>query len=87
MNNIINVKNNDITMAVKDINKLRLSNKNKWLFIEVDGLKEKVLIKGFGTWLQIFKTVDGRHLGDGCMDQSVSAYKKELTNGLSTANK
>lgn len=62
MNTTIIIKNNDIERAVKEINKLRLANLNNWLFIQVEGLKETVLIKSFGTWLQVFKTTGGRRL-------------------------
>jgi len=82
MKNIIEIKNNDIETAIKETNKLRLSNKNKWVFIEIVGLKATVLIKSYNLWLQVFKTDSEQILGEGCMNQSIAKYKTELRQGL-----
>lgn len=66
----------DTDNFVKDIIKLKNSNKNKWYTYigEVDGMKVK--IKGNGTWLQIFN-VDGVEFGTPD-EVSVKEFKELL---------
>lgn len=61
---------------VKTVNKLRLDNKNKWYYLvgTVNGKDFK--LKGFGTWLQIFKVNNWDC--SNVMEQSVGDYKKHL---------
>jgi len=61
---------------IKTINNLRIENKNKWYFWEGIVNNKNVQIKGFKTWLQIFK-IDG--ISINCpMDISVKAFKDIL---------
>ena len=54
------------------INRLRLDNKNKWYqFVD-----ERVQIKGYNTWIQIFR-VDGKNY-PGLMDISVKEFKNHI---------
>lgn len=66
----------DVETFVKTINKLRTSNKNKWYTWTgvVDG--NDVKLKGYNTWLQVFK-VKGIEYG-GPMEVPVSKFKQLL---------
>jgi len=59
-----------------EINSLRKNKKNAWYFWNGDVEGKTVQLKGYGTWLQIYK-VDGISYG-GAMDINVSAFNKEL---------
>tara|TARA_R100001463_G_scaffold77580_1_gene131707 strand:+ start:1011 stop:1292 length:282 start_codon:yes stop_codon:yes gene_type:complete len=86
------ITTNEKNEALKLINKIRLANKNKWYFIELIHNNKKYEIKGFGTWLQLFKLnlkfnrsslciyscVDYSN----CMDQTISQYKEHILNVL-----
>lgn len=73
------------TDFVKTVNKLRLDNKGKWYYWvgEVEG--KSVKIKGFGTWLQIFKVNNWDC--SNCMDSKVRDYKEHLSNAVRDAPK
>lgn len=60
----------------KEINALRLKNKNAWYQFTGTVEGRKVEVKGFNTWLQIYR-VDGVTYGGG-MGSKVSQYKEEL---------
>jgi len=62
---------------MKTINTLRKNNKNNWYFFKGNINNKYVEIKGFKTWLQVFR-VDGIDYSNP-IDQSVSDYKKHLT--------
>ena len=58
------------------INKLRLQNKGNWYFRSFMHNNKPVDIKGFGTWLQIFR-VNGIDYSSP-MEQSVKAFKAHI---------
>lgn len=66
---------------VKEINKIRLANKNKWTFIYADVEGTEVFIKNYGTYLQRY-LVDHRRMESGCMDMSITSWKEELADGI-----
>jgi len=67
---------NEKELFVNTINQLRKDNKNKWYFWTGRVDNKAVQIKGFGTWLQIFK-VD--NVSIHCVsDLSVKAFKTVL---------
>lgn len=72
---------NDI---LKRINEARLSNKNKWYFLtfNYDGLT--IQVKGYNTWLQIFR-INGRDYSN-CMDQSPTQFKSHILNSIERAS-
>jgi len=61
---------------VKHINKLKNQNKNSWYTFTGTVNDKDIKIKGYGTWLQIFK-VDGIDYSNP-MEQSVKDYKNSL---------
>jgi hypothetical protein len=61
------------------INKIRLQNKNKWYFIEVEVNNKIIQIKGYDTWIQIFKINDDRINYSSPMDFKVAEFKNYLT--------
>lgn len=65
---------------IKTINSLRLENKNKWYTWQGVINDKTVMVKGFGTWLQIFK-VDGLHVPT-CSDISVKEFKLLLSQSV-----
>ena len=65
---------------LKAINDARLSNKNNWYFLTLDFNGALIQIKGFNTWLQIFK-INGID-NSNPMDQSVTEFKKHILNSL-----
>jgi hypothetical protein len=81
MENNIEIKSNDVDYIVKEVNKLRLSNKNKWLFLEINFKGNIILIKSFDTWIQIAKYND-MVIGSTPSDCKVSAFKNEILNIL-----
>jgi len=66
---------------VKDINKLRKDNKNKWYYyVNIIKHQDKYLdikVKGFGLWLQILTINDIRH-GSGSEASSVAEFNIEI---------
>jgi hypothetical protein len=67
----------------KTINAARLANKNKWYFLRLDFNGSMIEIKGYNTWLQIFR-INGLDCSNG-MDKSVSDYKSHILNALERA--
>ena len=72
---------NEKNEALKLINKVRLANKNKWYFIELNYNNKIYQIKAFGTWLQVFKlnlnfnpSIDYSN----AMDQTIKQYKEHI---------
>ena len=61
---------------IKEVNSLRLNNKNSWYQFtgEVEG--KQVSLEGYNTWLQIFK-VNGLDYSNG-MDAKVGEFKTAL---------
>tara|TARA_R100001463_G_scaffold136221_1_gene201070 strand:- start:367 stop:627 length:261 start_codon:yes stop_codon:yes gene_type:complete len=79
------ITTNEKNEALKLINKIRLTNNNKWYFIELTHNNRVYQIKGFGTWLQVFKlnlkfnpSVDYSN----AMDQTIKQYKKHILSVL-----
>lgn len=65
---------------IKHVNKTRLENKNKWYFLNLVVNDKKVMIKGFGTWLQVFN-VNGLNIPT-VSDISVNDFKKLLSENV-----
>ena len=65
---------------IKQINTKRKAIKNEWYYINTYFNNRHILIKGFGTWLQVF-TIDGIDHSNG-MDMSVKEFNKHLNNSL-----
>jgi hypothetical protein len=63
--------------AVEQINRLRLSNKNNWVYAEVNLNGLDFQFKFYNNWVQIAKGPSGRD--SGLMDQNVGYFKKFLT--------
>ena len=61
---------------VKEINNLRLQNKNKWYTYQGTVNNKTVALKGYGTWLQILR-VDGLTFPT-VADISVTEFKQVL---------
>ena len=61
---------------VKEINNLRLQNKNKWYTYQGTVNNKNVALKGYNTWLQILQ-VDGLTVPT-VTDISVSEFKQTL---------
>ena len=61
---------------VKQINSLRLQNKNKWYTYQGTVNNKTVALKGYGTWLQILR-VDGLTFPT-VADISVTEFKQVL---------
>lgn len=66
-----------IENTVNEINKFRLSNKNKWYQINVNN--GEVCLKCYNTWIQI----STKPLFSNIADITPTQFKKELFNGLS----
>ena len=75
----------DLDRFIKMVNKIRLEDKNKWywLLAIVDG--KDVKIKGYGTWLQIFK-VNDIDFGWGA-EVSVKDFKQNIREGIEYENR
>jgi hypothetical protein len=73
---------NDTAVAVKDINALRLENKDQWVFAEILHRGKIVLLKSYNTSIQILR-VDGVNHG-GQWDISVKDFKAAITAALSS---
>jgi len=71
---------NDI---LKTINDARLANKNAWYFLTLDFNGSLIQVKGYNTWLQIFK-INGLNASNP-MEQSVSQFKNHILNVLERA--
>jgi hypothetical protein len=80
MQNTNYIMSNEKNEALKLINKIRLTNKNKWYFIELNYNNKIYQIKAFNTWLQIFRNGDIDY--SNCMDQSIKQYKEHILNIL-----
>lgn len=76
----MNIQNLNTQEFVKLINSLRLENKNKWYTWQGVVNGKTVIIKAYGTWLQIFK-VDGLHIPT-IMDIKVSEFKTVLADNV-----
>lgn len=70
----------DKTEFIKQINTKRKAIKNEWYYIHTEFNNKNIIIKGFGTWLQVF-TIDGIDYTNG-MDNSVKEFNKHLNNSL-----
>jgi hypothetical protein len=63
---------------IQAVNTARRMNKNKWYTFVFDDVQGKrVEIKGYNTWLQVYR-VDGVRFGGNC-DLSVREYVAELS--------
>ena len=61
---------------IKDINKLRLSNQNKWHFVGCTVEGKEIKIKFFKTWLQIYNVNNINYAN--CMDRNIKGFKDDL---------
>jgi hypothetical protein len=61
---------------VKEINRLRLANKNEWYTTACFVNGKIIRLKGFNTWIQVIRIDD--HSDSGLMDITVSQFKKQL---------
>lgn len=61
---------------IKDINNLRKTNKNNWYYLNTTYNNKAIQIKGFNTWLQIFK-IDNINYPCG-MDITVKEFNNTL---------
>ena len=78
MENIVTKK--DIEELVKTINNKRLENKNTWyVFLSPLSLYD-IQIKGYNTWLQVFKIKGIDYASPMCMN--IKEYKEWLFNSL-----
>lgn len=68
---------------VKTVNKLRLDNKNKWYYWQGEVNGKDVNLKGYGTWLQIFKINNWDC--SNVMEQKVGEFKKHLEKSADNA--
>jgi hypothetical protein len=66
---------------VQTINKLRLSNKNNWYAWQGKVNDRAVSLKGYNTWLQVFRVNEL----EAClpMEMSISDFKAELAKAVS----
>jgi len=65
---------------LKTINDARLANKNNWYFLTLEFNGALIEIKGFNTWLQIFRI--NKKDCSNCMDQSIAQFKAHILNAL-----
>ena len=70
----------NIIDLIKYVNKQRLENKNKWLFLAIAYRGRNITIKSYNTWIQILFI--GEKQLSGSMDISVKDYKTFLTNSI-----
>jgi hypothetical protein len=80
--NTLKIDTVDKSLAIKELNKFRLDNKNKWYQAEIRINKDVYKIKAFNTWLQIFRKCDTNHNiiynSSNPMDQTVGEFKNWL---------
>ena len=74
---MIEINASTVAEAVNQINKIRLQNKDKWVFLTaiVNGIKFK--FKFYNTWIQIAEF--GGLRDSSCMNISVKQFKNYLT--------
>ena len=66
---------------IKQANKFRLANKNKWYQLEIHYSPNVYKIKAYNTWLQIIRTErDGQVISNssGVMDITATQFKQSL---------
>lgn len=68
---------------VKEVNKLRLANKNQWYFLTGTVNGKDFKLKGYNTWLQIFKINNWNC--SNVMEQSVKDFKLHLEKSADNA--
>lgn len=69
-----------IEIFTKNINVMRKRNKNNWYYFEGHVNNQWVQIKGFNTWLQVFKVDYVRQ--NTLADISVKEFNKTLIDGV-----
>ena len=67
----------DTESFIKDINKMRLANKNKWFLFQGVVNFKTVQVKCYNAWLQIYKVNYA-----GLMDINVKDFKEALRRGV-----
>ena len=70
----------EVDQFVKDVNSLRLTNKNKWYYYNATVNGRSVQIKAYGTWLQVFN-IDNINYSN-VMDMSITDFKIHLKKSL-----
>ena len=69
--------------AIKEINKFRLSNKNKWYQIELNYCPYIYKMKIYNTWIQVFMQCENNTINyntSGGMDINIKEFKETLNN-------
>lgn len=69
---------NLVEQLIKDINKIRLNNKNKWYYYTNRNLG--IELKAFDTWIQILR-INGKNY-PSVMELTVGEFKKHLKRTL-----
>ena len=70
-----------VETAITRINKLRRFNVGRWYYFEGNVEGKQVAIKGYGTWLQVFKVegADVSNTPDGKVSEFLTHLKVELS--------
>jgi len=69
--------------AINEINKFRLSNKNKWYQIELNYSPYVYKMKIYNTWIQIFMQCENNTINyntSAAMDINIKQFKETLNN-------
>jgi|TARA_R110001592_G_scaffold151176_9_gene377474 hypothetical protein len=84
MNEITEITCSAVDEAVKKLNKIRLNNKDSWVFafVNLNGLEFK--FKFYNTYIQIAENPDGLR-GNAGMEMDVGQFKSYLLNFLKKA--
>jgi len=84
MNTHQNTMPESVKDFVKNVNEMRVANKNNWFAYTSRVEGKQVQIKAYNTWAQIFK-VDGIDYA-GAMDLNVKQFKALLNEPFNTSN-
>ena len=79
------IQSEDKKEIVKQVNKFRLSNKNKWYQVNITHNGKTYKGKLYNTWAQIFRKYEGENLihnNPGPMDQTVTQFKNFIESNL-----
>ena len=78
--NLIFRNDSNIIELTKQVNKIRLANKNNWYQVtfENETTREKTRIKCFNTWVQLSE----KPIFSNCMDATITQFKNNISKGL-----
>jgi len=79
----LRITTNNKDEAIKEINKFRLQNKNKWYQIELNYSHFVYKMKIYNTWIQIFMQCENEQINyntSGAMDINIKEFKETLNN-------